>query len=111
MAGPTNSSGDAGRTSSSPGTNGSLLWPRLSAEGLKCLAAAAAVLADPGRTVWFPMYGCALLALPIKTPAAEANAAQSAEVAEEEEADIRARLPELLLGLVGLDDWSFRIHK
>ncbi len=107
MGAPPTSSGPA---SSGAGTRSRFLWPSLSAEGLGCLSASAPVLADPYRAVWFPEYGCALLALPVSTPTAPATEAPVA-VAEKEAKDIRARLPELSLVLVGLDDWSFRIHK
>ncbi len=106
--------GDAGRTCRGPGTTSSLFWPQLSAQGLSHLATTVALLTDPHQTVWFPMYGCALLALPIADPAARAaEDAPSASAADDddEEADIRARLPEVTVLLVGLDDWSFRMHK
>jgi hypothetical protein len=61
----------------------------LTRDDLQALVAAAHFISCPDSVKWFPEYGCALLALPPHEAAAG----------------------HLSLSLVGLDDWSFHMHR
>jgi hypothetical protein len=70
------------------------LWPGLHDMDLQALSQAVACMsAADGLVTWFPQYGCALLAL------------------RPHEAPIMAAAGAITLLLVGLDDWSFRVHR
>jgi hypothetical protein len=60
-------------------------------DDLRTLAGAASFISCKDRVKWFPEYGCALLALPPHETQAAAG--------------------HLSLSLVGLDDWSFHMHR
>ena len=63
----------------------------LTNDDLRTLAGAARFISCPDSVKWFPEYGCALLALPPH----EAQAAAG----------------HLSLSLLGLDDWTFHMHR
>jgi hypothetical protein len=70
------------------------LWSGVLTTDLQALSQAVAFMSgDDGLVTWFPGYGCTLLAL---TP---------------DEAPIMAAAGAITLLLVGLDDWSFRVHR
>ncbi|MEW5310745.1 MAG: hypothetical protein WDW38_002512 [Sanguina aurantia] len=69
-------------------------WSSLDAETITALSLASSYLLSESVT-WYPVYGCALLAL----GAAGARGK-----------DIRPRLAELSLHMVCLDSWSYKLH-
>jgi hypothetical protein len=70
------------------------LWPALTSSDRQVLAQAVSFVSSARNVTWFPAYGCALLAL---TP--------------RDEEHIQAAADEITAGLVGLDEWSFRVHR
>jgi hypothetical protein len=70
------------------------LWPELTSSDHEVLAQAVDFISSARNVTWFPTYGCALLAL---TP--------------RDEEHIQAAADDIFVCLVGLDEWSFRVHR
>ena len=79
---------------------GKLLWPDISEPSRSAMAKALHLAAT---AEWYPQYGAALLAVP---PPGGAEGEQDGG-----EPDVRARLLDRDVWLVGLDDWSFTMHR
>ncbi|GAX73071.1 hypothetical protein CEUSTIGMA_g524.t1 [Chlamydomonas eustigma] len=113
-----NGHAEAALASYSPG-----LWDPLSVSDLKGFSSALSLLTDSGTTTWMPKYGCALLAIPaddgtslemkhwISRESGRQAQSDTATVDNQDGASQQWLADDKLsLVLVGLDDWSFKIH-
>ena len=86
------------------------LWPGLLPADLHALASAVASVSAVADDEWFPKYGCAILLRPqrqLSVPQSSTGAGSSRATA----IDVRARLSNLSITLLGLDQWSFTTHR
>ena len=96
------------------------LWPSLTAADLLALRSAIAALSASDESEWMLKYGCAVLPLPLRPHTSQALLGSSSRSdgsggsggsGRPAVPDIRARLPDLSLMLVCLDQWDFEIHR
>ena len=87
------------------------LWPSLKAGDLQALRTAEAALSASDDGEWLLKYGCALLPLPLRRAGCGSDSSGASSGSGSAAPDIRARLLDLSLMLVCLDQWDFKVHR